>query len=85
MERIPLPEHPDDINAEWLRKALAAGGTSNLSEMESVEVERLSDVANAMGNLLRCRGAAHGDVAADPVSVIVKLPTSSAIPLKLAK
>ncbi len=86
MERIPLPACADDITAEWLRKALAAGGASDFPEIEALEIEKLSDVANALGNLFRCRVVARGGgVQADPASVIVKLPTSNAISLKLAR
>ena len=69
----------------WLQNALAAGDASDFPEIESLEIEKLSDVANAMGNLYRCRPVARGGVAANPASVIVKLPTSNAIALKLAK
>jgi len=85
VKRIPLPEHAHDITAEWLQQALAAGGASGLPEIDAVEVERLSDVTNALGNVFRCRVVARGDVAADPASVIVKIPTSNALALKLAR
>ena len=85
MRRIPLPGGAEDITAEWLQEALTAGGASDFPEIESLETERLSDVANAMGNLFRCHVVARGGAIADPASVIVKLPTSNAIPLKLAK
>ena len=85
MKRIPLVEGADDITSEWMQQALAAGGASDLPEIESLEVEKLSDVANAMGNLFRCRVIARGGVAGDPASVIVKLPTSDALALRLAR
>ena len=85
MKRIPLLEHADDITAEWMRQALASGRAPDCPEIESLEIEKLSDVANAMGNLFRCRMIARGGAAADPASVIVKLPTSNAIALKLAR
>ena len=85
MTRIPLLEHVEDVTAEWMRQALASGGAPDFPEIESLEIERLSDVANAMGNLFRCRMTVCGGGAADPASVIVKLPTSNAIALKLAK
>ena len=68
-----------------MQQALAAGGASDVPEIESLEIEKLSDVANAMGNLFRCRVIARGGVAANPASVIVKLPTSNALALRLAK
>ena len=78
MKRIPLPEHADDITVDWMRQALTAGGASDFPEIESHKIEKLSDVANAMGNLFRCRVIARSGVAANSASVIVKLPTSSA-------
>ena len=85
MNRIPLVEHAECITAEWMQQALAAGGASDMPQMDSLEIERLSDVANAMGSLFRCRVIARGGVAADPASVIVKLPTSNGLALRLAK
>ena len=85
MKRIPLPEHADDVTAEWMQQALAAGAASDFPEMDALEVERLSDVTNALGNLFRCRLVARGGVAANPASVIVKLPTSNALAFRLAK
>ena len=85
MKRIPIPEHADDVTAEWMQQALAAGGASDIPEMDALEVERLSDVTNALGNLFRCRLVARGGVAASPASVIVKLPTSNALAFRLAK
>ena len=85
MKRIPLLERAEDITAEWMQQALAAGGAADSPEIQSLEVEKLSDVVNAMGNLFRCRVIARGGVAANPASVIVKLPTSNALALRLAK
>ncbi len=85
MNRIPFPERAEDITVEWMQQALAAGGASNGLEIESLEIDRLSNVANAMGNLFRCRVIARGGVAANPASVIVKLPTSNSFALRLAR
>ena len=85
MERIPLVERADDITAVWMQQALAAGGASDFPPLDAVEVERLSDVTNALGNLFRCRLVATGGAAADPASVIVKLPTSNALAFRLAR
>ena len=85
MKRIPIPEHADDITAEWMQQALAAGGAPDVPEMDALEVARLSDVTNALGNLFRCCLVARGGVAANPASVIVKLPTSNALAFRLAK
>ena len=85
MKRVPIPEQADDITVDWMQRAMTAGGTSGFPEIESLEIEKLSDVANAMGNLFRCRVIARSGVATSPASVVVKLPTSNALALKLAK
>ena len=85
MKQIPLPMHAGEITAEWMRQALAAGGASDLPQVDALEIEKLSDVTNALGNLFRCRLIARGGVAADPASVIVKLPTSNALAFRLAR
>ena len=84
MERIPLLEDADQVTAEWLMQALSAGGAS-APRIDAVEVARLSDVTNALGNLFRCRLIAPDGSAADPASVIVKLPTSNPLALRLAR
>lgn len=87
MERgqIPLIRDAGEITAAWMRQALAAGGVSAASEIAAVEVERLSDVVNALGNLYRCRLTVKDGGAADPVSVIVKLPGADALALRFAR
>ena len=52
---IPLIRDAGEITAEWMRRALVAGGMSSDPEIAEVEVEPLSDVTNALGNLYRCR------------------------------
>ena len=85
MKRIPLPAHAGDITAEWMQQALVAGGASDFPEIEALEIEKLSDVTNALGNLFRCRLIARGGVATHPASVIVKIPTSNALAFRLAR
>ena len=85
MNRIPLPAHAGEITAEWMQQALAAGGAPDLPEVDALEVEKLSDVTNALGNLFRCRLIARDGATANPASVIVKIPTSNALVFRLAK
>ena len=68
-----------------MQQALAAGATAESPQLDAVELERLSEVTNALGNLFRCRLIARGGGSAEPASVIVKLPTSNPLALKLAK
>ena len=85
MTRIPLVQHADEVTAKWMQQALAAGGASDLPEIDTVQIVKLSEVTNALGNLFRCRMMARDGSTADPASVIVKLPTSNALAFRLAK
>ena len=84
-QRIPLIRDAGDITVEWMRQALAAGRNSAAPEIAGVEVGRLSDVTNALGNLYRCRIIAQDGEAANPVSVIVKLPSSDALAFRFSR
>ena len=84
-QRIPLIGDAGEITAEWLRQALTGGGAAAASEITEVEVEQLSDVTNALGNLYRCRLIARDGEAIDPASVIVKLPGANALASRFAR
>lgn len=84
-QAVPLIREAGEITAEWMREALAAGGAAAAAEIAAVEVERLSEVTNALGNLYRCRLTAGDGGAADPGSVIVKLPGTDALALRFAR
>lgn len=68
-----------------MRQALTTGGTADCPQIAALEIEKLSDVTNALGNLFRCRLSARDGAAAYPASVIVKFPTSNALALRFAK
>ena len=74
--RPPLPDGPAAIDADWMRQALAAGGASGGPPPGDVVVEDLGAATNAFGRLLRCHLTTGGGAAADPATVIVKLPTA---------
>ena len=84
-EQIPLIQHADQITVEWMRQALATGGATNCPRIDALEIERLTEVDNMLGNLYRCRLIAPGGVTGTPASVIVKFPTSNPMALRLAK
>ena len=84
-QRIPLIREAGEITAEWMRQALVAGGTSAAPEIAAVEVRKLSDVTNALGNLYRCHLTLRDGQAADPASVIVKLPSSDAMAFRFSR
>ena len=85
MKRPPLIEDAEHVTAEWMQQALTADGASDSPGIASLEVEKLSEVTNALGNLFRCRLTAAGGAAADPASVIVKIPTSNPLAFRLAR
>ena len=84
-QQIPLIRDASEITVEWLRQALAAGGSSAVSEIAAVEVEKLSDVTNALGSLYRCRMFARNGGTANPASVIVKLPSDNALAVRFSR
>ena len=84
-QQVPLIKDAAEITAEWIRRALTAGGASDASEIAEVEVEKLSDVTNALGNLYRCRMIARNGGAANPASVIVKLPSTNSLALRFSR
>lgn len=84
-QRVRLIRDSGEINTEWMRQALAAGGAPGASALAAVEVEQLSDVANALGTLYRCRLTGGDGETAHPASVIVKLPGSNSLALRFAR
>lgn len=84
-QRIPLIRDVDEITVEWLRQALAAGGASAAPDIAALEVEQLSGVTNALGNLYRCRMTARDGGAANPASVIIKFPSADALAFRFSR
>ena len=84
-QRIPLIRDAGEITAEWIRRALMAGGVRGAPEISTVGVQKLSDVTNALGNLYRCHLTLRDGQAADPASVIVKLPSSDAMAFRFSR
>ena len=82
---VPLIRGYEQITAQWMQQALAAGGAYAGPDIAAIEVERLSDVVNALGNLYRCRLIAGDGQATNPASVIVKLPSSDAMAFRFSR
>ena len=76
---------PATIDADWMQRALAAGGASDGPALGKVVVEDLGSATNAFGRLLRCHLTTEGGLAADPATVIVKLPTVNRRAFRFAK
>ncbi len=80
-----LCDDPAAIDADWMQRALAAGGASDGPAIRNVVVEDLGSATNAFGRLLRCHLTTEGGLAADPATVIVKLPTANRRAFRFAK
>ena len=83
--RPTLCDDPAAIDADWMQRALAAGGASACPAIGDVVVEDLGSATNAFGRLLRCHLTVDGGLAADPATVIVKLPTADRRAFRFAK
>ncbi len=83
--RPALCDDPAAIDADWMQRALAAGGTSDFPPIRDVVVEDLGSATNAFGRLLRCHLTTAGGIAADPATVIVKLPTANRTAFRFAR
>ena len=83
--RPALCDDPATIDADWMQRALAAGGASDHPAIRDVVVEDLGSATNAFGRLLRCHLTADGGFAADPATVIVKLPTADRRAFRFAR
>ena len=69
-----IPSNENDITADWLARALADGGASDVPEIHNAIVEEIGSGVGLVGKILRCHltyGAAGG-----PETVIVKLPSA---------
>ena len=83
--RPALCDDPAAIDADWMQRALAAGGASDSPAIRDVVVEDLGSATNAFGRLLRCHLITDGGFAAAPATVIVKLPTADRRAFRFAK
>ena len=83
--RPTLCDDPATIDADWMQRALAAGGAYDGPAIRNVVVEDLGSATNAFGRLLRCHLTTAGGLAADPATVIVKLPTANRRAFRFAK
>ena len=83
--RPALCDDPATIDADWMQRALAAGGASDYPAIRDVVVEDLGSASNAFGRLLRCHLTTDGDLAADPATVIVKLPPADRRAFRFAR
>ena len=83
MKRLALPKYGDEITAQWMQRALTAGGASGFRAIEDVKVEKMSSVTSALGALFRCHLSTEGDTPANPASVVAKFPTTNPVTARL--
>ena len=84
-DRPPLCDGAATVTAGWMNLALIAGGVFDSPAIADVSVENLGAASNAAGTLLRCHLVGSDGSAPAPESVIVKLPASSRVPVRVTK
>ncbi len=101
MTRPPIPPNTDEVTAQWMQQALAAGGASNLPPIKEVVLQQIGDAGvSTMGALMRChltycepqppefpdpRRPAAAQKFAAPETVILKLPGANEKNLRLSR
>lgn len=94
MEREPTPEitaKPEipegewAVNADWMRRALLAGGMVDASTVVSIAVEIIGADSGTLGILLRCCLNVSETATSVPKSVVVKLSSSDSKSLRIAR
>ena len=83
--RPALCADPGAIDADWMQRALAAGGACDCPPIRDIVVEDLGSATNAFGTLLRCHLTTGGGSPAAPASVVVKLPTADRRAFRFAR
>ena len=75
MTRPEIPAAGKAITADWMRRALRAGGASDVPVIEDVVVEDIGVGLGLMAEIVRCRLVCSEPANAVPASVVVKLPS----------
>ena len=83
--RPALCDDADAITADWMQRALTAGGAGDFPAIRDIAVEDLGSPTHAFGRLLRCHLTTDGGSAAAPATVIVKLPTADPRAFRFAR
>ena len=81
-----IPENRDAITADWMRRALAAGGAPDTPPIDEVVVSDIGAGLGVAAETLRCRLVrGNGDAGAAPETVVVKLPTTDPRSLRISR
>ncbi len=75
MTRPEIPASSGAVTADWMERALHAGGMSEVPALQGVLVDRIGGGVGLVGEILRCRLVCRGNAGAIPETVIVKLPS----------
>ena len=75
MARPDIPASGKAITADWMRRALRAGGASDVPAIQEVAVEDIGSDMGLMAEIVRCRLVWSEPTDAVPASVVVKLPS----------
>ena len=85
MTNPPIPERGSALTADWMHRALAAGGAHDPPAIRDMEVEDIGTGAGALSEILRCAMRYEEDGAGAPESVVVKLCSSDKKSLRIAR
>ena len=80
-----IPSDENDLTADWLTRALAAGGATDLPAIQDAVVAEIGGGVGLVGKILRCHLAYDAGDGAGPATVIVKLPSSHTETVRLAQ
>ena len=86
MTRPPIPQNASEVTAQWMQKALVAGGASDLPPIKEIVLKEIDDGGvGIMGALMRCHliYREHNPAAAE--TVILKLPSGRPKNLRMSK
>ena len=86
MARGPaVPACAEQLTADWLQSALAAGGVVDVPPVESIEVSRVGAGVGHVGESVRCHLTYREHASGAPETVFVKLHSSHPSTGKLAR
>lgn len=85
MANLPIPARGSALTADWMGRALAAGGASDLPAITDMEVEDIGTGAGALSAILRCTMRYEDVGAGGPESVVVKLCSADRKSLRIAR
>lgn len=80
-----IPAGVEQLTADWIADALAAGGVADVPAVESIAVEQVGAGIGHVGESVRCRLSYAEDASGAPATVFVKLHSARRETDKLAR